>query len=109
MRENCTSEATRGRPVTGVPIVDTQQISDMKLIVKGSILEELIIELTSKHDEVSFAVAWSSYGTSAFTLINQHREKIRRAVIGTHFYQTHPDVLVCLDGKIEHDFAMILE
>lgn len=65
----------------------------MRLISNGPELEKLISRLVSSHSQINFAVAWASSGTSAFEKIAQHRESVRSGVIGTHFYQTHPDVL----------------
>jgi len=49
---------------------------------------------------MSFAVAWASVGTEVFEVIKNNRKKIRQAVIGTHFYQTHPKVLASfVDSK----------
>ncbi|MDL0433983.1 phospholipase D family protein [Marinobacter sp. TBZ242] len=65
----------------------------MRLVRHGNALEELIVKLTAAHEKIDFAVAWASSGTAAFTEISNRRKKINKAVIGTHFYQTHPDVL----------------
>lgn len=65
----------------------------MRLTNGGNSLNKKIKKLAEKHDYISFAVAWASSGTEAFNAIYDGRKKIRKAVIGTHFYQTHPDVL----------------
>lgn len=65
----------------------------MRLVKHGPALERLITKLVSSHDQIDFAVAWASSGTTAFAEIAKRRKKVRNAVIGTHFYQTHPDVL----------------
>ena len=65
----------------------------MQLVRHGAALEKLIVKLASTHEQIYFAVAWASSGTAAFSAILKHRRKVKRAVIGTHFYQTHPDVL----------------
>ncbi len=65
----------------------------MKLISSGSELANTIVKLINVHDHVSIAVAWASSGTKAYKSLQKFRKKIRHIVIGTHFYQTHPDVL----------------
>ena len=66
----------------------------MKLISSGTDLENTIVKLIDAHDHVSIAVAWASSGTMAYKSLKKSRKKIRQVVIGTHFYQTHPDVLM---------------
>lgn len=65
----------------------------MHLITDGSALSRKLVQLIEKHDNVAIAVAWASTGTDPYTALKKHKKKIRHAVIGTHFYQTHPDVL----------------
>lgn len=65
----------------------------MRLIKGGSSLDSKLVKLLEKHDHVTFAVAWASANNNAFSSIASSRKKIKKAVIGTHFYQTHPDVL----------------
>jgi HKD family nuclease len=65
----------------------------MRLIKGGNSLNTKLKRLAEKHDNIAFAVAWASSGSGAYQAILANRQKIRKAVIGTHFYQTHPDVL----------------
>lgn len=65
----------------------------MHLTMGGSSLNSKLKKLAETHENISFAVAWASAGSDAFDAIYSGRKKIRKAVIGTHFYQTHPDVL----------------
>jgi len=66
----------------------------MKLITKNADIEKNLFRLINKYQNIAFAVAWASNGTRVFeSLCNNRRNCIRKAVIGTHFYQTHPDVL----------------
>ena len=65
----------------------------MKLLTGGRGLSKNLLELLEKYKNVAFAVAWASFGTDVFKALVQNKAKIWRAVIGTHFYQTHPDVL----------------
>ena len=65
----------------------------MYLITGGSTLSEKLIQLINSHKNAAIAVAWASEGTEVFKLLKKHQNKIRWAIIGTHIYQTHPDVL----------------
>lgn len=65
----------------------------MKFIADGNTLSKLLVRLTDKHDQISFASAWASFGTKFLEAIDNSRHKVKYGVIGTHFYQTHPDVL----------------
>ena len=65
----------------------------MKLLTGGRGLSKNLLELLEKYKNVAFAVAWASFGTDVFKALVQNKAKIWRAVIGTHFYQTHPAVL----------------
>jgi len=65
----------------------------MKLIITNAELSKNLSRLTRKYQNISFAVAWASAGTEIFEELRANRNRIRKAVIGTHFYQTHPDVL----------------
>jgi hypothetical protein len=47
------------------------------------------------------AVAWASANTDVFEKLVSSKSKIKRAIIGTHFWQTHPDVLdKFVDSKV---------
>jgi hypothetical protein len=62
--------------------------------------------LIKDHSVTSFAVAWASSGNSVFDLIQEHSSRISHAVIGTHFYQTHPDVIDAFQGKLNVRFVL---
>ncbi|MBI1746876.1 MAG: phospholipase D family protein [Acidobacteria bacterium] len=65
----------------------------MELIANNKKLVETLSRLIETYPEASFAVAWASSGHTVFDLFREHSSRLTRAVIGTHFYQTHPDVL----------------
>ena len=65
----------------------------MKLISTNAALRRQLSRLIEKYQNISFGVAWASSGTEIFSSLIQGRRKLRCAVIGTHFFQTHPDVL----------------
>lgn len=65
----------------------------MKLITTNAGLKNNLSRLTKKYPNIAFAVAWASASTEIFKELSANRNRIHKAVIGTHFYQTHPDVL----------------
>ena len=71
----------------------------MQLISNGTTFKAHLTRLFSKYSHASMAVAWASAGTDAFKSLLSQRSKVKHAVIGTHFYQTHPDVLDAFVGS----------
>lgn len=65
----------------------------MKLISTNKALKSNLLRLIKKYDNISFGTAWASSGTDVFAELTKAKAKIATGVIGTHFYQTHPDVL----------------
>ncbi|WP_084332415.1 phospholipase D family protein [Marinobacterium jannaschii] len=65
----------------------------MRLVTGGKCLSSKIVRLIDKHDRFSFAVAWMGSNNRAFETVCKSRSKLNKAVVGTHFYQTSPDVL----------------
>lgn len=67
--------------------------SFMQLISTNVSLRAHLGRLIKQYPNIAFGVAWASAATDAFATLVQQRSKIQGAVVGTHFYQTHPDVL----------------
>lgn len=65
----------------------------MKVISSNSSLCRELVRLITTYPKIAIATAWASAGTEVFKKLVQHKGRIVRAVIGTHFYQTDPDVL----------------
>lgn len=65
----------------------------MKIISTNAELKKQLKRLVDKYSHISIATAWASADTDVFRALVSHKDKICKAVIGTHFYQTHPDVL----------------
>ncbi|BBE11035.1 hypothetical protein HH1059_11040 [Halorhodospira halochloris] len=78
----------------------------MQLISSNKKLARTLSRLIESHAEAKFAVAWASSGNSVFDLIQEHTSRITRAIIGTHFYQTHPDVIDAFQGKENARFVL---
>ena len=71
----------------------------MKLITTNAELRTNFSRLTKKYPNIAFAVAWASAGTDVLKQLIKNRNRIQNAIIGTHFYQTHPDVLDVFVGS----------
>lgn len=78
----------------------------MQLISNGTTFKAHLTRLFARYSHVSLAVAWASAGTDAFKSLTVHKAKIKQAVIGTHFYQTHPDVLDVFVGSDSTKFIL---
>ena len=72
----------------------------MQLITRNASLERNLLRCSRRYDNIAFATAWASADTSVFKSLLGRRHTIRQAVIGIHFYQTHPDVL---DEFVRHN------
>jgi len=78
----------------------------MKLISTNAALKSNLIRLSKKYPNISFGTAWASAGTEVFNELVQAKANIRCAVIGTHFYQTDPDVLDEFVGSLTVKFVL---
>lgn len=78
----------------------------MKLITSGTDFKNHLIRLFAKYPRASLAVAWASANSDAFNSLVTHAAKVEHAVIGTHFYQTHPDVLDAFVGSTKTKFIL---
>jgi HKD family nuclease len=81
-------------PTINLPTAEVRKVRlGMKLITSCSALRKHLMQFLAEYSNVEFAVAWASANTDVFNKLVSSKAKIKRAVIGTHFYQTHPDVL----------------
>lgn len=73
----------------------------MKLITDRTKLARELARCIDRHDRLSFAVAWATR-TKVYDTLLARRDAIDSGVIGTHFYQTDPQVLddFVNDGKV---------
>lgn len=78
----------------------------MKLISTNSELRKQFKRLIEKYPRISIATAWASADTDAFRALVSNEANIVKAVIGTHFYQTHPDVLDQFTGSKKVKFIL---
>jgi len=65
----------------------------MRLITTATELETEFRRLTKQYDHFYWATAWASSGSGLFKDLLTNRAKIKKIVVGIHFYQTHPDFI----------------
>jgi len=65
----------------------------MKMIITSKILETEFIRLINNYNEYHWATAWASSSSSIFSDLVSKKTKIKKIVVGIHFYQTHPDFI----------------
>lgn len=78
----------------------------MKLISKNAELVGTLTRLIGAYPHMAFAVAWASAGTEVFKLLQENVTKVVSGVIGTHFYQTDPEVLDRFQGSTSIKFVL---
>lgn len=65
----------------------------MNIITKPSEIDNILVELIGKYSNYQIATAWASIGSKASLELLKNKDKIQKMVVGTHFYQTHPDFI----------------
>ncbi len=65
----------------------------MKVIVKAKKIDKLLVDLMNKYKKYHIAAAWASLGSDASFVLLKNKKRIQQMVVGTHFYQTHPDFI----------------
>jgi len=72
----------------------------MKLIIDQTQLEAEFKRLTKRYKHFYWATAWAGVGSKHFDDLLTNKDKIKKIVVGIHFYQTHPDFIeTFLDNK----------
>ncbi len=72
----------------------------MKLLTKQSEFEREFLRLAKKYSFYYWASAWAGINSKPIEELRAMEEKIKRIVIGIHFYQTHPDFIAAfIDNK----------
>ena len=65
----------------------------MQILTDARSIHDCLKRLIPKATAIEAAAAWASVGFEACDLLFKHRKKIRRLIVGMHFYQTHPDFI----------------
>ena len=72
----------------------------MKLLITSTQLETEFKRLTKQYKNFYWATAWAGVGSKHFDDLVSNNDKIKKIVVGIHFYQTHPDFIqTFLDNK----------
>lgn len=65
----------------------------MKLITTNREFQNEFIRLLRHYNEYYILTAWAGCSFKAFDELQRNSAKIQKAVVGLHFYQTHPDFI----------------
>ena len=65
----------------------------MKILTTAYEINKEITRLLAECSSCQIAVAWATTGFEFSDLLKKHKAKIKRMIVGTHFYQTHPDFI----------------
>ncbi|MDB4655647.1 phospholipase D-like domain-containing protein [Flavobacteriales bacterium] len=65
----------------------------MKLITDSKILRSEFDRLIRQYDNFYWTTAWAGIGFEQFNGLLSNQNKIRKLVVGIHFYQTHPEFI----------------
>ena len=78
----------------------------MKLITTATELENEFRRLTNQYDNFYWATAWASSGSKLFNDLMANKHKIKKIVVGIHFYQTHPDFI---EAFLNDDYVRFIQ
>lgn len=65
----------------------------MLILSDARSIHNCLKRLIPKATAIEAAAAWASVGFEAYDLLLKHKKKIRRLIVGMHFFQTHPDFI----------------
>ena len=65
----------------------------MELISNSRKLESEFLRLLDTYQEYYWLTAWAGVSSKAFSKLVNHQKRIKKIVVGLHFYQTHPDFI----------------
>ncbi len=65
----------------------------MELLTTNQAIAKRLQNLIMSHQRYRWAVAWATANFTLYDELLEHRDRISQLVVGTHFYQTHPDFL----------------
>ncbi len=72
----------------------------MKLITNSKTLEKQFLRLLDKYSQYYWLTAWASSKSTSFDKLVRNKKRIKKIIVGIHFYQTHPDFIeTFLDSK----------
>lgn len=65
----------------------------MKLLTTPLKITHELTSAMKNYEHFYWAIAWASTSPECYSLLGNNKNKIARLIIGTHFYQTHPDFI----------------
>ena len=65
----------------------------MEIITKASKIDGALLKLIEKYKKYYIATAWASLGSKSSIKLLHNKNKISKMIVGTHFYQTHPNFI----------------
>ncbi len=72
----------------------------MKLIISAKDLNFEFERLTRQYKKFYWATAWASKPSNLFDELALQQDRIKKIIVGIHFYQTHPDFI---EAFLEHE------
>ena len=79
----------------------------MKYLIDATALNAEFSRLMNQYDKYHWMVAWAGKPFPLTTELSKNTNKIRKIVVGLHFYQTHPDFIEQFMGYKEMKFMTI--
>lgn len=64
----------------------------MKLLISNE-FENEFKRLIKEYNEIFILTAWATVGFPVYEALITHANKVKKCVVGLHFYQTHPDFI----------------
>ncbi|SDP61258.1 phospholipase D family protein [Desulforhopalus singaporensis] len=65
----------------------------MKIITNPIEIDQALVGMIKKYKNYFIATAWASLGSKASLALLKNRNRIKKMVVGIHFYQTHPNFI----------------
>ena len=89
----CVRSPPSGLKQPQLPVQPRQLEKTVFLLTTSTAIEGQLRRLIWSSEQISLAVAWASRNTECCNLLFRNQEKIKLAIVGTHFYQTDPDFI----------------
>ncbi|MFL7024278.1 restriction endonuclease PLD domain-containing protein [Enterovibrio norvegicus] len=65
----------------------------MKIISKPADIDKTLVKLMRRYTKYHIATAWASMGSNASFELVKNKDRIAQMIVGTHFFQTHPNFI----------------
>ncbi|MCD9465757.1 MULTISPECIES: restriction endonuclease PLD domain-containing protein [Photobacterium] len=78
----------------------------MKIISKPSDIDKTLVKLMRRYNKYYIATAWASMGSKASSELVVNQDRIAKMIVGTHFFQTHPNFIEAFMGSENARFIL---